>query len=151
MERSGTTVPAVIDRQLKEAAGWPGPFLSVVLTTEQRVEQAGRHAELRWSSLRRRLADEGARAESLVVVDELVPDAHLEGAALGVVVAGDGSVLVDYHREPLRRDVARWSAAPTLTPFVAWREEVPSHVVVLIDRVEAASSSSPATSTPSAS
>ncbi len=137
MERSGATVPAVDDRQLKEAAGWVGPFLSVFLTTEQQVEQTAGHAELRWSSLRRRLAEEGAGEESLKVVDELVPGAHLEGSALGVVVAGDGSVLVDHHRQPLRRDVARWSAAPTLTPFVSWREELPPHIVVLIDRAGA--------------
>lgn len=137
MERSGRTVPAVTDSQLVTVAGWEGPFLSVYMNTEQQEPNAAQLAELRWSSLRRKLEREGTDASCLDAVGGLVADAHLEGAAFGAVVTPAGERFVDYYRAGLSSDIARFAPAPTLTPALSWRQEEPSHLVVLADRAGA--------------
>ncbi len=66
-----------------------GPVASVYLTTEANVEQAAQRSVQHWKAVRRDLEQAGAPAEVLDRIEEVVPDAHLEGACLGVV-AGFG-------------------------------------------------------------
>lgn len=136
MEHPGATVPGVAG-ELADVARRSGPFLSVYLTTERSVELAAQRAEARWRPLRRQLREQGAPEEELDAVERLVPDAHLEGAALGVVQAAGpaGSpAFVDHDGEPLPSDLVAWGPAPVLTPSITWRQGEPAYVTVLADR-----------------
>lgn len=134
MERSGESVPGVADKELAVIAAAEGPFLSLYMNTPQAEPNAAQLAAARWAPVRRELAGQGVEEELLVAVDELVGDAHLEGAAFGFVATPGGERFVDHYRSGLRRDVARYSKAPTLTPALAWRQDEPPHLVVLADR-----------------
>jgi hypothetical protein len=122
--------------------------LSVYLTTEVAVENAAQLSERRWKSVRRELAHRGAPEGCLALVDDLVPDAHLEGSALGAVISATGrpqgargggspKTFVDHDAEPLARDIANWSAVPVLTPAIAWRQHEPPYVCAMVDRTGA--------------
>lgn len=148
VERSGGSVPAVAPSELLELAERRGPFLSVYLTTEVAVDNAAQLSERRWKSVRRELAHGGAPQRCLAVVDDLVPDAHLEGSALGAVISATGrpqgarggessNTFVDHDAEPLARDIASWSAVPVLTPAIAWRQHEPPYVCAMVDRTGA--------------
>lgn len=133
MEHAAATVPGIAG-DLAEIARRKGPFLSVYLTTERTVEHPAQRAEARWKALRRAVHDAGAPGTALDTVARLVPHAHLEGAALGIVLASDGGEFEDYDGEPLAADMAVWGQAPVLTPAIAWRQQEPPYVMALVDR-----------------
>jgi hypothetical protein len=98
MEATRPRPPGVLDAaSLPEVAGActaRGPFVTVYLTTEPAVENAGPLAELRWKRLRRDLLDAGAPNEALGAIDPLVdePGGHAPPATLpagGEVVVGE--------------------------------------------------------------
>jgi hypothetical protein len=89
------------ERELAAVLSEPGPFLTVVVTTDAAVENAAQHDELRWKSLRSDLADGGVPERVLAHVDPLVADAHLEGRTL-VAIANEAGVA---HVEPLHQPV----------------------------------------------
>lgn len=134
MERTGSTSPGVSAPELAEVASREGPFLSLYLTTEKDVDHAAQTSVRRWGSMRRGLANDGAPQRCLSAIDDLVPDAHLEGSVLAAVAGATGSLWVDHDEGPLVSDIGRWGAAPTLTPALAWRQQQPPHVVALVDR-----------------
>lgn len=112
----------------------PGPVATVYLTTDPEVENASVLSEQRWRALREELAGQGAPAEVIERVGELVPDAHHAGRCLCVVAGADGVRLRESHAEPPARDVARWAELPSLVPIIEWRQMEPAHLLVLVDR-----------------
>jgi len=135
MQSSGTVpdvgVPADDLRRLVER---PGPFVSVVLGTEGRVQNAAQGVERRWQALRQQLEGAGAPAAALEAVDALVPDAHL--AADGLVVLADhtGALVTERLDEPPTADRVTAGAVPDLVPVLAARQHRVPHIVVLADR-----------------
>jgi hypothetical protein len=124
-------------RELASIVSEPGPFLTVVLTTDPTTENAAQHSELRWKSLRSELADREAPEDVLAHVDALVGDAHLEGRTLIVVANASGVVHVEHGEDPDDPDDHAdgwWGELPRLLPIVRLRQATPTHVVVLIDR-----------------
>ena len=115
----------------------PGPFVTVYLGTEAAVEQASQQNELRWKNLRRRLEEDGAPAETLVVIDPLVPDAHHRGRTLAVVADASGLRLVRHEPEPPARDAGWVAPLPRVGPFIEWAQSAVPHLVVLADRAGA--------------
>jgi hypothetical protein len=136
MERTGVTPQVATDTSdLVELATAPGPFLTVQLTTESQIDNAAQRSEQRWKAVRDDAAAQGAPEEVLAAVDPVVADAHLEGDGLAVVATA-GEVLHVEHgpRMANDRDLVRWGPLPGLLPIIAWRQEAPAHVTVLVDR-----------------
>lgn len=138
MESAGTTPNvAVTATDLAELVQAPGPFATVYLTTEAEIDNAAQRNERRWRQVRDDLAAQGAPASLLDAIDGLVPEAHREGQALGVVGTEAGVLHVEHHPEVLKADVGRWAALPSLVPVLEWRQMSPPHVAVLADRTGA--------------
>ncbi|MFM8944743.1 MAG: Vms1/Ankzf1 family peptidyl-tRNA hydrolase [Actinomycetota bacterium] len=113
----------------------PGPFLSVRLTTEGAVANAGPRSHLRWWGLRDELLRRGAPEQLVEIVDAHVPGAHRFGRTLHVVVTADGSAFAD-HATTAEADLAvgRYESLPWLLPVLATRQREVPHVIVLTDR-----------------
>ena len=135
METSGTTPRgAVRAPELAELVAGPGPFATVVLGTEAAVDNAAQRSEVAWKTARDDLSVAGAPEELLAHVDPVVPDAHLAGDGLAVVVRADGATHVEHAATPPVADLARWAPLPSLLQIVRWRQASPAHVVVVADR-----------------
>jgi len=134
MESSeGRLATAVRAPELARLFESDGPFASVYLTTVGDVENAGQRSMAHWKTVRGDLEQAGAPGDVLDAVEALVPDAHHEGACLGVV-AGSPLLHVEHHRRPPPADVGRWAPLPSVLPLVRWRQDAPPVVVVLADR-----------------
>ncbi|GLW10795.1 hypothetical protein Misp01_59230 [Microtetraspora sp. NBRC 13810] len=118
-------------RSLYDHAGQA--FASVYLDT-CRVGAEG--VARRWRRLSPRLRDAGGDPSTVAAIgDLLASDAGSAGSAPGrALFAAGGEVLLD---EPLpgppRRELARWSPLPHVTPMLAQRGESVPHLRVLID------------------
>lgn len=112
------------------------PFLSVRLTTEPAVPNAGPRSHLRWQGLRTSLATDGVPETLLERVDPLVDEAHRWGRVLHVVVSSDGQRFVEHVPDPDDGDVAegRYEWLPWILPVIASRQREIPHVIVLTDR-----------------
>jgi release factor family 2 len=124
-------------RDLAELAQDAGEFLSVLLTTDPAVENAAHRSEKRWKTLRSDLEHRGIPEEILSAVDPFVPEAHLHGPQLGVVVSTSGARHIEHggdRTEATEHDEGRWGWAPWLFPILSWRQATVPHLVVLIDR-----------------
>lgn len=122
---------------LREIVRSDGPFLSMYLNTEQHVENAAQRTLTRWKTIRSDLDDRGVSGRLLDEIDELVPDAHLEGACLAAI-GGEEQLLHVEHGPPVGpNDEATWGSLPVVRPIVGWRQSQPAYVVVLIDRTGA--------------
>jgi hypothetical protein len=113
-----------------------GPFVSAYLSTIADVENAAQRSMQHWKAVRGELEQSGAPVDVLDAVEEQVPDAHHEGASLGVVAA-PGMLHVEHHTVPLPTDVGRLGPLPAVLPLLRWRQSSPPVVVVLADRTGA--------------
>ena len=135
MDRSGTTPQHAADTSdLADLVKATGPFLSLQLGTEAGIDNAARRSELRWRAVREEAGTQGAPEELLAAVDRLVPDAHLAGQGLAVVATPAGVLHVEHGPDLPDSDWARWAPLPSLLPVVAWRQQCPAYVTVLVDR-----------------
>jgi ribosomal protein L7Ae-like RNA K-turn-binding protein len=128
---------AVQAPDLAEVAGRPGPFLSLYLNTERDVEKAAQRSETRWKAVRSDLEGTGVPAGVLGAVDELVPDAHLEGECLAVIADRERVLHVEHGTAVDPNDLATWAPLPRLVPILEWRQSEPPYAVVLTDRTGA--------------
>jgi hypothetical protein len=110
-----------------------GPVASVYLTTEADVGNAAQRSMQHWTTVRGDLEHAGAPADVLDGIEAVVPDAHLEGACLGVI-ARAGDVHVEHHAVPPPADIGHWGPLPAVLPLLRWRQASPPVVVVLADR-----------------
>lgn len=109
------------------------PVVTVCLATPAAVEGAARRDQQRWSDLRRDLRSEGAPEAALEGIDALIPDAHQAGEGLAVVADASGVVWAEHSPMPPRTDVARCDSLPSLGTVVAWRQQQPTYLLVLVD------------------
>lgn len=121
---------------LTDLATAAGPFLSVRLTTEPAVENAGPRSHLRWQGLRQELLADGVPDDLLALVDPFVVDAHRWGRVLHVVVTGEGGVFVEHldRQDGSDEREARYEWLPWTIPVLAARQRRVPHLVVLTDR-----------------
>lgn len=135
METSGVTPRvAVLAEDLADLVRAEGPFASVYLTTQARIDNAAQQSMQRWKALRDDLVKAGAPDEVLHRIDPVVDDAHLHGETLGIVATAKGTVHVEHHHAPPTRDVGRWAPLPYVVPLIEWRQASPPYVVVVADR-----------------
>lgn len=135
MERAGLTPQVAPDTSdLADLVKTPGPFLSVQMTTEADIDNAGQRSEQRWRAVRDQAEAEGAPQDVLATVDPLIADAHLEGPGLAVFATPAGAVHAEHGAREPDRDLARWASLPALLQVMAWRQETPGYVTVLADR-----------------
>ena len=128
---------AVEAADLAELVGRPGPFLSVYVNTEGGVENAAKRSQSRWKTVRGDLPHKEVPEAVLGRIDEIVPDAHLEGDSLAVI-ADAKQILHVEHGPPMHsNDEATWGPLPRVLPIVGWRQSQPPYVVVLTDRTGA--------------
>jgi len=119
------------DEQLQATLAARGPFVSLYLNTEVANQNAPREIHLRWRGLREQAESLGASSRAMEAIDELVDDSHQSGKGLVVVTAADEVV---YRRHLGARpvdDFVRVEALPHLLPLIEWRQENPSHGVLL--------------------
>jgi hypothetical protein len=135
METSGSVPGAVVaPEELGDLMTRSGPFATVYLCTEASIDNAAQRAVGRWKPLRAELLDLGAPEDVLGVVDDLVPDAHLRGHGLAVVVPADGEPFVEHLADPPERDEVRWGLLPALGPLLVHRQRQVPHALALVDR-----------------
>jgi hypothetical protein len=125
---------AVRAEDLAEVIGLPGPFASVYLNSESRIENAAQRSQVRWKSLRRDLEDAGAPERAVAAIDPWIPEGHLHGDALAVLATADGLAHVEHGPASLAQELATWAPLPALATVVAWRQASPPHVTVMADR-----------------
>jgi hypothetical protein len=128
---------AVEAPDLAELVRRAGPFLSVFLNTERNVANAAQLSQTRWKTVRTDLPDKIVSEALLERIDEIVPEAHLDGEGLAVIA--DANEILHVEHGPARRmdDEATWSPVPRLLPIVRWRQSEPTYVVVMTDRTGA--------------
>lgn len=135
MRSAGTVPQTAMDlSDLSALTGRAGPFLTAYVVTDGAVENAAIRSEQRWKTLRGRLADDGAPPSAVDLVDPLVANAHLRGAALAVVTDSDEVLLTEHLDVPLDEDRGRWGHLPDLGPLLRWRQTRIPYVTVLADR-----------------
>jgi Bacterial archaeo-eukaryotic release factor family 2 len=138
METSEGFPPGAVDvSDLADIVKDAGPFLTLYLHTESKVENAAQRSLTRWKTLRGDLAHGDVPEALLDDVEALVPEAHLRGEALAVVATSDGIRHVEYGPSDGPNDVGVWTPLPTLVPLLRYRQSHPPMVVVLADRVGA--------------
>ena len=128
---------AVEASDLAELVRRPGPFLSLYLNTEGDVENAAKRSRARWKTVRSDLPDKVVPGAILERIDEIVPEAHLEGNGLAVIADGNGILHVEHGPAVGQHDEASWGPLPRLLPIIRWRQSEPTYVVVLTDRTGA--------------
>lgn len=128
---------AVEAADLAELVRRPGPFLSLYLNTEGDVEKAAQRSRARWKTIRHDLPDEVVPSTILERIEEIVPEAHLDGDGLAVVADGDEILHVEHGPAVGQHDEASWGSLPRLLPIIRWRQSEPTYVVVLTDRTGA--------------
>jgi hypothetical protein len=128
---------AVEAPDLAELVRRPGSFLSVYLNTERDVDNAAQRSAARWKTIRHDLPRKNVPEAVLERIDEIVPDAHLDGGGLAVI-ADEGEILHVEHGPSLAvNDEATWGPSPRLLPIIRWRQSEPTYVVVMTDRTGA--------------
>jgi len=138
METAESLPQGAVDiADLRDVVLAPGPFLSVLLTTEPDVENAAQRSDARWRTLRSQATDLGAPEEAVQAIDPLVPDAHLHGQALLAIAGPDGVIHTEHGPTTPPTDDVRWGPLPHLLPLVVWRQANPPYIVVLADRTGA--------------
>lgn len=125
------------DAGLAELIGRPGPFVTLYLQVDPTAEPASATSEAHWRDVRRGLDASGAPPGALEAIDELVPEAHRLGLALGAVADASGLVLAEGHDEPITADRGRLAPLPALGPLLEWRERRLPHVIAVADRAGA--------------
>jgi hypothetical protein len=135
VERSGSA-PAggVTAPDLAALALGPGPFVSVVLTTDPAIENAAHQTATHWKARREHLEQQGAPPGALQAIDETVPDAHLHGASLLAAAGADGSIVFEHGDELPDNDLATLDELPRLAPIVKHRQAAIPFVLALVDR-----------------
>jgi hypothetical protein len=128
---------AVEAPDLTELVRRPGPFLSLYLNTERDVENAAQRSRMRWKTVRSDLDALDVPGAVLERIDEIVPEAHLEGDGLAVLADGNEILHVEHGPAVGQTDEASWGPIPRVLPVIRWRQSEPTYVVVLTDRTGA--------------
>lgn len=111
-----------------------GPVASVYARTGAGAESENR---LRRRSLLTALADQGAGAETLQVVEFELANLSEEPGAEALFAAG-GRVLAAFHLAGAHiPEAAFYGMVPRVTPLLSWLQERPAHVLALVDRTGA--------------
>jgi hypothetical protein len=130
-------VPLADTSDLTEVIDGAPPFVTVHLALDTGIEDAPHRNELRWRTQRAELEEAGAPASALVAIDALVVDAHQAGKTLFTVADADSLRHVSFWPELPLAELAVVAPLPVLTPLVDWRQSLPPHVLVAIDRTGA--------------
>ena len=128
---------AVEAPDLAELVGRPGPFLSVYVNTEAEIENAAQRSQARWKTIRGDLPGKEIPEAVLARIDELVPEAHLEGDSLAVIADAKQILHVEHGPAITSNDEATWGPVPRVLPIIGWRQSQPPYVVVVTDRTGA--------------
>jgi len=113
------------------------PVISVYLTTAGARPDAAGHVALRWKSLRRRLAEDGAPEAALAHVDPMIERAHAEGETLVAMANAEKLLYVANLPELPEDDLAVVGPLPHVVPLLAAMQRMLPHIVVATDRVGA--------------
>lgn len=138
METAGSTAAFAVGTadvpELARLSDTPGPFVTVHLTTEAKVDNASQRTLQHWRTVRDQLESEDTDAESLDAIEAIVPDLHHEGPG-AVIVASKGDVVVAFVLdEAPSRDLGTFGALPRLGRLIEWRQLHLPHIIVLADR-----------------
>lgn len=111
-----------------------GDYLSVYLDTDRAHENADEAIGLRWRAASEKLAGQGASADSLAAVEEVIDDPG-EAAPGRAVFARDGAVAFTGALDTApRREIARLAPLPHVMPLLAQRRPPLPHVRVSATR-----------------
>lgn len=128
------TPPVPVTDRLASLYRRPGPFTSVVLSTQSFLDDHNQPVSVRWSELRVDLESQNAPTKALNAIEARlllpIPD---DTAAIAVLAAADGTTIVDHGLEPPRHDLAVVDALPYAAPLLEWEQRRIPHLVVAID------------------
>jgi hypothetical protein len=138
METAGSPVATAIGPndapELARLFDHDGPFVTVVLTTEQQLDNAAQRSMQHWRPVRDELDAQGVPASTLNAIEELVPELHHDGPGALIVAAGGRIVHVAALDAPPARDRGTTGALPAIGPLLEWRQRHQAHIVVIADR-----------------
>lgn len=128
--------PALDD--LRDLVARPGPFASVYLPVAPEQPDGDHRLAIRWHHARAALVDAGAADQVVSKLEASLPAAgEVDGAALAMLAAADGTLIVETLDVALRHEVARWAPLADLAPIIDARQRAVPHLVVLVDRAGA--------------
>lgn len=112
-----------------------GPFVSLYLNTEAAREDGPKEVRLRWRSLRGEVEGE-APEKALLLLDDLVGDAHRRGRGLAAFTSGEEIAFRRSLGAPVGNGI---SVGPLfhLIPLLEWNQDHPLYAVVVADRTGA--------------
>lgn len=113
-----------------------GDVASVHLDTSRGPIDADKQIELRWKAARRSLGEQGAAAETLAAVDDVVGGAKDVAGPQGEAIFASGGRILAAHTmaEPPRKDSAVHLPVADPLPLAIDRDHQLAHVVVAVDR-----------------
>ncbi|MBO3750953.1 hypothetical protein J5X84_33185 [Streptosporangiaceae bacterium NEAU-GS5] len=109
-----------------------GPYASVYLETSRNTEDAATVVELRWRQTRELLEEYGAPGDVADRMGDLITDPGAAAPGRAVFASAD-TLFTEPLPMPPRREIARWSPLPHVTPLLAQRGEQAPHILVLAD------------------
>ena len=112
----------------------PGAFVTVHLTTEQKLDNAAQRSMHHWRPVRDLLDGQGVDDRTLEAIEAIVPELHHEGSGAFVLAAGGEVVLTFGLDEAPARDRGSVGPLPSIAPLIEWRQLHQPHVIVLADR-----------------
>lgn len=117
----------------------PGPFASVYLDVTRAHEEAAHRIELRWKDLAAELGEQGADADTVAAVEEVVlePTGEPGPTGLAVIASAGQVVLARTLPDQPRHSIARWAPLPHVMPLLAQAPDQVAHVVVELGKTSA--------------
>lgn len=112
-----------------------GPFASVYLDTTSATTNPREIIDLRWKNFRRDL--EGADTPTLDAMEAAVGESHGDGDTLAMVAAGGRVLHQSRWPDPPAQGFARWAPLASVGSIIEWRQSMPAHLVVRVDRLGA--------------
>lgn len=113
----------------------PGPYTSVYMALHPTdADAVAGDLALRWARLRSHLAHDGSPQHVLSAIDiHLSAPAPDDASGIAVIVAADGTSLVDHGLEPPATDHGVVDTLPHVGPLLEWRQRRIPHLVVTVD------------------
>jgi hypothetical protein len=117
----------------------PGPFASAYIDVTRAHEDAVHKIELRWKDLAAELYEQGADAQTVAAIEQVVLEPTGQPGPTGLAVfASNGQVRLSATLPDMPREsIGRWAPLPHVMPLLAQAPDLVPHVVVELGKTSA--------------
>ena len=122
---------------LREFVDAPGPFLTVVIPTPSRLDDAAHRYDVNWKNAVSRLGEHWP-PEEIAELDAMMSAApHGSGEAVVVLHRRSGPTILEFIDDPIDTEIVDEAELPRLATVIESRQRSLAHVVVEADRAGA--------------